>query len=199
MTSPGMTSPGMESPGMEGTASPGSAADIERVGQAALKAVPNGTIVKMDADDVGKMWDVTVAGEDGALQSMKIDAQSGQVKESPKPEEDGDKAKTQELVQKAKVDYAQAAEKMLGQAPGGRLTMLELDDADGTALWKGEVIDEQGEKREMRVDAETGEVVPMPGESPGGEESPGGPEPSPEGTPEETMEPAPEEPGTSPS
>ncbi len=193
--SPGMTSPGMESPGMDATASPGSAADVERVGQAALKAVPDGTIVKMDADDEGKMWDVTVAGEDGALQSMKIDAQSGQVKESPKPEDDGDKAKTQELVQKAKVDYAQAAEKMLGQAPGGRLTMLELDDADGTAVWKGEVTDEQGEKREMRVDAETGEVVPMPGESPGGEESPGGPEE----TPEETMEPAPEEPAPNPS
>ncbi|MEV5407387.1 PepSY domain-containing protein [Thermopolyspora sp. NPDC052614] len=198
-TSPGMTPPGMQSPGHEGTATPGSVADIKRVGEAALKAVPNGTIVKMDAADQGKMWDVTVAGEDGALQSMKIDAQSGQVKGSPKPEEGGDKAKTQELVQKAKIDYAQAAEKMLSQAPGGHLTKLELDDADGKAVWKGEVADEQGEKREMRVDAETGEVMSTPGASPGGEESPGGPEQSPEGTPEETMVPTPEEPGASPS
>ena len=189
--SPGMTSPGMESPG---TASPGGLADIERVGRAAMEAVPGGTIIELDADDEGKMWDVTVAAEDGAVQTMKIDAESAKVTSSPTPKRDGDKEKARELVQAAKIDYAQAAEKMLGEVPGGRITMLELETADGGAVWKGEVTDEQGEKREMRVNAETGEVEPTPGGSPTGEETPGG-----EATPEETMEPGPEGPEASPS
>lgn len=179
------TSPGMESPG---TQSPSGAADVERVGRAAMEAVPGGTIIAMEADDEGKMWDVTVVAEDGTTQTMKIDAESAKVTSSPTPKPDGDKEKARELVQAAKVDYAQAAEKMLGEVPGGRITKLELETADGGAVWKGEVTDEQGEKRELRVDAESGEVQPSPGEESPGGESPG----EPEATPEETMEPSPE-------
>jgi uncharacterized membrane protein YkoI len=190
--SPGMTSPGTESPG---TATPGGVADVEKVGQAAVKAVPNGTVIKMDADDEGKVWDVTVLDEDGELQLVKIDAQSGKVTAPPTAAQEGDKAEAKQLAEGAKIDYAEAAEKILADTPGGRLTMLELAKEDDKVVWKGEVTDEQGEEREVRVDAQSGEVVPTPGgESPGGE-SPGGEEPG--ATPEETMEP--EEPGTSPS
>ena len=193
--SPGLTpeptATGTESPG---TATPEGLADIERVGQAATEAVPGGTIIAMDADDDGKVWDVTVAGEDGTAQAMKIDAETAKVTASPSPKPDVDKAKAQELVEAAKIDYKQAAEKILGEVPGGRLTKLELETEEdsGKAVWKGEVADEQGETREVAVDAETGDVMPAPGETPGGEESP-------EATPEETMEPGPEGPETSPS
>ena len=174
--SPGMTpgpTPGHGVPG-HGDALSG-LADIERVGQAATEAVPGGTIIEMDADDDGKVWDVTVAGEDGTAQAMKIDAETAKVTASPSPKPDVDKAKTQELVAAAKIDYAQAAEKILGEVPGGRLTKLELETEEdsGKAVWKGEVTDEQGETREVAVDAETGDVMPAPGETPGGEESPG--------------------------
>ncbi|GGM77171.1 hypothetical protein GCM10010106_24540 [Thermopolyspora flexuosa] len=191
---PGATPPGTESPG---TATPEGLADIERVGQAATEAVPGGTIIEMDAEEDGKVWDVTAVGEDGTAQAMKIDAETAKVTASPSPKPDVDKAKAQELVEAAKIDYKQAAEKILGEVPGGRLTKLalETEEESGKAVWTGEVTDEQGETREVTVDAETGDVMPAPDQTPGGEESPT----SPEATPEETMEPGPEGPEASPS
>lgn len=45
------------------------------------------------------------------------------------------------------------------EVPGGAVTELDLDSANGTTVWEAEVIDESGTKHEVTVDAATGTVL----------------------------------------
>jgi uncharacterized membrane protein YkoI len=156
--------PGMNT-GTPGSASPtGGVTDIERVGAVALRAVPDSTLVAMKSEESGKVWKVRVITADGIEHRMTIDAEKAKVTSGPevKQEDAKQKAEDQKLVKAAKIDYVEAAQKMLSQYPGGRLTDLKLDMKNGAAFWEGNVVDEHDTKHMVRLNAETGELMATP-------------------------------------
>jgi len=173
---PEMSTPEMGT-GTPGASPTGAAADVERVGTVALHAVPDSEVVSMNASDDEKSWYVWVASKDGEKHKMTIDSMSGKVTQGPEAQKSSDeeKSKTQELVKAAKIDYAEAAGKMLTEFPGGRLTKLKLTMENAETLWKGTVEDAQKAEHKVAVNAVTGEMVAPTGTmSPGetGGESP---------------------------
>ncbi|MEV4063141.1 PepSY domain-containing protein [Nonomuraea dietziae] len=159
--SPGDPSPGDPSPG---EASPGAgAADLQKVGKAATEAVEGGTLISMESEDDGRLWGVHVVGSDGVEQQLDVDAKSGDVVSGPTAEDDdpGDKARLMALVKGAELTYEDAAEKVAGSVPEGKITELSLDRHEGKVIWEADVTGSDGSKHEVRVDAKEGTVTKM--------------------------------------
>jgi uncharacterized membrane protein YkoI len=174
---PGMSTSDMGT-GTPGTASPtGGIADIERVGAVALRAVPDSTLVSMKAEDGGKAWRVLVVTADGVVHRMTVNAVSAKVTSGPeaKRENAKEKAELQKLIKKAKIDYVEAAQKILSDVPG-RITELRLQSDKGVAVWMAEVMDQHGTMHRVKLNAETGQLLATPSgtTSPSGSMSPGG-------------------------
>lgn len=74
-------------------------------------------------------------------------------------EDEADRAKYRDRVQAATLDYNAATAVLLTEVPGGAVTELDLDSANGTTVWEADVIDESGTKHEVTVDAATGTVL----------------------------------------
>ncbi|GAA3472576.1 hypothetical protein GCM10018965_071290 [Nonomuraea roseola] len=154
--SPGDPSPGDMSPGA-------GAADLQKVGKAATEAVEGGTLISMESEDDGRLWEVHVVGSDGVEQQLDVDAKSGDVVSGPTAEDDdaGDKARLMALVKGAELTYEDAAEKVAGSVPEGKITELSLDRHEGKVIWEADVTGSDGSKHEVRVDAKDGKVTKM--------------------------------------
>ncbi|RJL30933.1 PepSY domain-containing protein [Bailinhaonella thermotolerans] len=165
----GVTAPGGETAAPTGTAEADNLAVIEKVGEAALSAVQGGTLTCMEAEEDGKLWEVTVVTGDGTAHEMDVDAETGRVTSGPETE-DSDKKRNRELVEGAKLDYVGAARKALTQVPGARITELNLDRENKKVVWETELVDEQDQKRELNINAQqggaTGTATPSPSPSP---------------------------------
>ncbi|WP_049563611.1 PepSY domain-containing protein [Nonomuraea sp. SBT364] len=148
---------GSPSPG----ATQGGIADLKKAGDAALAAVPNSTLISIESEEDGKIWEVQVVDGQGAEQQMDIDATTGQVVNGPTAEESDaeDKAKHLERVKAAKLSYAQAADKIAASVPEGRITELNLDSSKDKTVWESDVVTPDGTKHEVTVDAASGEVT----------------------------------------
>ncbi|GAA2656924.1 hypothetical protein GCM10010412_027240 [Nonomuraea recticatena] len=162
--SPGDPSPGDPSPGdpSPGEASPGAGAgDLQKAGSAATEAIEGGTIISIEAEDDGRLWEVHVVGSDGVEQQLDVDAESGDVVSGPTAEDDdaGDKARLMALVKGAELSYEEAAEKVATAVPGGKITELSLDRHQGKVVWEADVMGSDGTKQEVRVDAKDGTVT----------------------------------------
>ncbi|MEU4541797.1 PepSY domain-containing protein [Nonomuraea dietziae] len=157
--SPGEPSPGEPSPG---DASPGAgAADLRKAGTAATEAVEGGTIISIEAEDDGRLWEVHVVGSDGVEQQLDVDAESGDVVSGPTAEDDEaeEKARLMALVKGAELTYEEAAEKVATAVPGGKITELSLDRHEGKVVWEADVTGSDGTKQEVKVDAKDGTVT----------------------------------------
>ncbi|MEU6710947.1 PepSY domain-containing protein [Nonomuraea sp. NPDC046802] len=176
---PGGTPPGSPTGSPPGSPGQAGATQLRQAAQAALSAVPNSKIILIKSEAEGRRWEVRVVGEDGTEHQM--DVESGKVVRGPSTEEsdEAEKAKHRELVKAAKLDYSQAADKILAAVPGGRITELNLDNEQGKTVWEADVLTANGAKQEVAVDAVTGEVTRSsattmsPPASPGTTESPG--------------------------
>lgn len=171
---PGMTSPGgTEAPGMVG---PTGVEAIQRVGAVALGAVPDSKIVSMKSENDGKKWEVVTASKDGEKHQMTIDPQSRKVTKGPEAEKSSsqEKSQTQQLLKAAKVDYKEAADKMLGAFPGSSLKKLKLTKGDSRTVWKGTVEDADKTEHKVLVNAATGALIGGPGGTMSPGESPTG-------------------------
>ncbi|MFD0477642.1 PepSY domain-containing protein [Nonomuraea thailandensis] len=140
------------------TSSPG-AGDLKQAAKAALGAVPGSTLVSIETEENGRLWEVQVVGEDGTEHQMDVEA--GKVVSGPTTEQEDadDKAKHRARVSASKVDYAQAADKIAAAVPEGRITELNLDMKQGRTVWEADVIAPDGAKHEVAVDAATGAVT----------------------------------------
>ncbi|MFB4275066.1 PepSY domain-containing protein [Nonomuraea sp. MTCD27] len=138
--------------------SPG-AGDLKQAAQAALAAVPGSTLISIETEQDGRIWEVQVVGKDGTEHQM--DVESGKVVSGPTTEEEDaeDKAKHRERVAAAKLDYAQAADKIAATVPEGRVTELNLDMEQGKTVWESDVVTPDGTKHEVVLDAATGTVT----------------------------------------
>ncbi|TYB54190.1 metallopeptidase [Nonomuraea sp. PA05] len=153
-SSPSASSP----PGSSPAGSPG-AGDLKQAAQAALGAVPGSTLVSIETEENGRLWEVQVVGKDGT--EHQLDVESGKVVAGPTTEQEDadDKAKHRARVSAAKLDYAQAADKIAAAVPEGRVTELNLDTEQGKTVWEADVIGADGAKHEVAVDAATGAVT----------------------------------------
>ncbi|MGP4098757.1 PepSY domain-containing protein [Nonomuraea sp. KM90] len=138
--------------------SPG-AGDLKQAAQAALAAVPGSTLISIETEQDGRIWEVQVVGKDGTEHQM--DVESGKVVSGPTTEEEDaeDKAKHRERVAAATLDYAQAADKIAATVPEGRVTELNLDMEQGKTVWESDVVTPDGTKHEVVLDAATGTVT----------------------------------------
>ncbi|SEG83100.1 Peptidase propeptide and YPEB domain-containing protein [Nonomuraea solani] len=157
-SSPTPGTPSATSPPGSATASPGPA-DLKAAAQAALAAVPGSRLISIETEENGTLWEVQVVGRDGTEHEM--DVQAGKVVRGPatEGEDAADKAKHRERVAAAKLDYAQAADKILAAVPEGRITELNLDGEAGRTVWESDVVTSNGVKREVAIDAATGTVT----------------------------------------
>ncbi|MEU4226462.1 PepSY domain-containing protein [Nonomuraea sp. NPDC026600] len=134
---------------------------LEEVGQAALKAVPGSTLVSMETEENGSLWEVRVVDAKGTEHQMDVESGTAKVVSGPSAEDDGskDKAKDLDRIKAAKLDYRQAADKIATAVPGGRITELNLDSHRDKIVWEVEVVASDGNKQNMTVDAIDGKVT----------------------------------------
>ncbi|MEU7857111.1 PepSY domain-containing protein [Nonomuraea sp. NPDC049141] len=134
---------------------------LEEVAQAALKAVPGSTLVSMEAEENGGLWEVRVVDAKGTEHQMDIGAGTAKVVSGPSAEDDDSADKTEYLdrIKAAKLDYQQAAGKIATAVPGGRITELNLDSHQDKIVWEVDVVTSDGKKQNMTVDAIDGTVT----------------------------------------
>ncbi|MFD9945515.1 PepSY domain-containing protein [Nonomuraea sp. NPDC059023] len=132
--------------------------DIKKAGEAALASV-EGTVTGLDSDN--GVWKVTVIGADGAESKVRVDAMTWKVVGTPSAEADDDaeKAKHKARAEAAKTSYSDAAEKVAGEYPDGKITELSLDRDNGTVVWEADVTAADGTKAKVKVNADDGSVV----------------------------------------
>lgn len=145
-------------------AAPGGTAgteDLRQAGEAALKAVPDSTLISIESEENGRLWEVQVVAADGTEHELDVEAGTGKVIGKPRVEAEdaGDKAEHKRRVEEAKIGYLQAAEKIEAQVPGGRITELSLDGHNGKTVWKGDVVDSSRTKRFIMIDAGDGKIL----------------------------------------
>ncbi|WP_086818566.1 PepSY domain-containing protein [Allokutzneria sp. NRRL B-24872] len=59
-----------------------------------------------------------------------------------------------------KVDREQARRLAEQAAPGFRVTAVDLDTDDGRRTWDVDLVNDRNERRDLDIDAETGQVLP---------------------------------------
>ncbi|MEV5896780.1 PepSY domain-containing protein [Nonomuraea fuscirosea] len=150
---------GSGSPGSPGSPGQDTLADLKQAGQAALAAVPGSTLISIETEEGGRTWEVQVVGEDGI--EHQLDVEAGKIVNGPTTEDEdqSDKTEHRDRVAAAKLDYAQAADKITAAVPEGRITELNLDTERGKTVWESDVITPNGTKRQLTVDATTGQLT----------------------------------------
>ncbi len=91
--------------------------------------------------------------------------------------EANEQAESAALAGQAKITEAQANTTALGQFAGGTVTKTELDSENGKVIYTVHLTDSSGKKREAKVDATTGTLLPAEAaEGPETRGTPGAPE-----------------------
>ncbi|MBT2227585.1 PepSY domain-containing protein [Nonomuraea sp. NEAU-A123] len=134
---------------------------LEEVGQAALKAVPGSTLVSMESEENGSLWEVRVVDAKGTEHQMDIKSDPAKVVSGPSAQDDDsdDQAEYLGQIKATKLDYQQAADKIAKAVPGGRITELNLDSHRDKIVWEVDVVTSDGNKQNMMVDATDGTVT----------------------------------------
>lgn len=134
---------------------------LEDAGDAALKEVSDSTVISLETEKNETQWEVQVVTSDGTEREVNISADDASVIGSPTKEEDDaqDKKKHQDRVDAAKVDFKEAAATFRDAVPDARITELGLDDEQGTTVWEGDLIADDGTKHEVQIDAGSGDVL----------------------------------------
>ncbi|WP_157963889.1 PepSY domain-containing protein [Actinocorallia populi] len=153
--SPAPASPAAASSPGTAAAAPG---DLDAAGAAALKAVPNSTLISIETEGSG--WEVQTVTADGTEHELMVNADGSQIIRNDTKQEDAeDKAKHQERVKAAKIDYSEAAQKMHSAVPNAQITELNLDTWRGTTVWEGDLQTSDGAKHSVKIDAGSGKVL----------------------------------------
>lgn len=133
---------------------------LNDAGELALEQVADSTLISIESENNGAQWEVQVVTSDGVEHEMDVSADGSELVGEPKvmDEDADDKQKHQDRVKAAKLDFKQAAEKILAEVPGGAIRELNLDGENDKTVWEADVkVD--SEKRSVQIDAGSGDVV----------------------------------------
>jgi uncharacterized membrane protein YkoI len=140
------------------TAPPGPAAAA--IADLALREVGEGTVVSVEDEADGTEWDVRVVQPDGSVREVHL-ADDGTVLAGPSADTTDANAQSENRAQvaAASIGLDAAQKRMLAAVPGGRVTAIELDDFQDRVVWQGDVVDQEGVRHDVRIDAVNGSVV----------------------------------------
>ncbi|MFE2378918.1 PepSY domain-containing protein [Streptomyces sp. NPDC059398] len=143
---------------------PAAKVNYEKAAKAAVTAVPGSepVSVELERGANGKpVWKTEVAKSDGTSSKVPVDATTGKAGQ-PRTETDEDsedRAKLAARLKRAKVTMYQAAATATGRKKG-TVSTAELDDENGTLVWKIDVVTHTDwNKTTFDVDAGSGKVV----------------------------------------
>jgi len=132
---------------------------LEDAGATAVKRVSGGTLVSIELEDGGAVWETQVVAADGTEHAIDVATSGGKVTSAHvKQESAAKRAEHRKRVSAAKLGYAAAAGKMRAAVPGGKITELNLDDHRGTTVWEGDV-HAGNVKHEVRLNAASGTII----------------------------------------
>ena len=131
----------------------------EQAAEVALKAHPNTQVAGIDLERTRgtTAWEVKLLSDQGEWE-VSVDVITGQI---VKDEQEETHCSDEDCrwVTLAKLNYKQALTRMLEAVPGGQVVELEIDDEDGRPVWEADIMTDHHEKHEVKIDAETGEVL----------------------------------------
>jgi uncharacterized membrane protein YkoI len=142
--------------------STGQARGLIAAGNTAVHAVPHATVISIEAERHGTVWETQVVTPDGTEHEVDVAANGTKIVSGPsaKHENQKDKAKHRKRVQAAKLDYRHAARTALSAVPNAKkVSELDLDTYHGTTVWEADVQDRSNTKHEVKINAVTGTVV----------------------------------------
>lgn len=148
-------------PGGDPGQEPGGTASLEQAGAAARSAVKDSTLLSVQAQNNGQIWEVQLAGPDGTEHVVDMDA-AGKAISPARVKDTGawEKARVMAIVKAAKINFKEAVEKVSAAVPQGKITHLSLDMYDDKRLvWDADVITQNGTWHGIKVDARTGTVT----------------------------------------
>ena len=125
----------------------------------ALDAQADGRVVEIELEYSGgkAVWEVKVVSAEGSTEVL-VDVSTGQVvgekDRSTRPD-----SEALARLDSAKLDFAQAIDLILAEAPGEEITEISLDTDRGTVTWEAELVTAGNQKREIYIDAVTGDVL----------------------------------------
>ena len=128
---------------------------------AALEKVP-GTVEEVELEDEKGtiVYEIELVSTDGTEHEVKVDAQTGEVLkvEADDDENEEDAQNQAELAKQAKITEDEAINAALEKVPG-TVNEIELEVENGTVVYEIEVLSTDGTEQEVKVDAQTGEVL----------------------------------------
>lgn len=163
--SPSASASSSASPSASGSAStsasPSGAADspLLTAAETALVAVDGGRISSIESERGGQAWEVHVLTEDGAERQLRISGNGSEVSADTAENTDDDDRTENQVLYGAEVDHAAAAEAVLAEVPDGVISELTLDEDDDDALTWEAGVQAGAERRDVTVDAASGEVL----------------------------------------
>ena len=108
------------------------------------------------------VYEIEVLSTDGIEQEVKVDAQTGEVVrvevDDEENEEKDDAQNQAELAKQAKITEDEAINAALEKVPG-TVNKVELEDENGTIVYEIEVLSTDGTEQEVKVDAQTSDVI----------------------------------------
>ena len=108
------------------------------------------------------VYEIEVLSTDGTEHEVKVDAQTGEVvrvEVNDEENEEKDDAQNQaELAKQAKITEDEAINAALEKVPG-TVNKVELEDENGTIVYEIEVLSTDGTEQEVKVDAQTSDVI----------------------------------------
>lgn len=149
-------------PGSSSSAARGQVDNLINAGRTAERAVSKGTLIAIETERGGSIWEAQVVTSDGTEQELDVSGNGSKVVGGPstKHEDKHDKTKHQDRVKAAKQNYEQAARKALAAVSHGKkVTELDLDTHRGKTVWEADVYDASNTKHEVKLDAAGGKVV----------------------------------------
>ncbi|GAA1577989.1 hypothetical protein GCM10009678_70840 [Actinomadura kijaniata] len=158
--------PAMIMPGARRSSAPvGMSAATARItarqaAEAASRAVPGRVAgLDLDADEDRFVWEAEVLATDGTWRQVRLDAHDaallGVHPDTSDRDDDAARAKT---LRTAGADAGRIAADAPRTAPG-MVVSVDLDRRRGVHVWRVEVVETDGDKRELTVDPATGGVV----------------------------------------
>ncbi|MBN6054747.1 PepSY domain-containing protein, partial [Nonomuraea sp. RK-328] len=132
----------------------------EKAGAAAMNAVKGSTVLSIQSENGGQLWEVQLAGSDGTERLLEVDA-SGKVS-AVRVKDTGkwEKARVVGIVKDAELTFKDAVEKVSSAVPQGKIIHMSLDKySDNLLVWDADVITSDGAWHGVKVDAKTGTVT----------------------------------------
>ena len=130
---------------------------------AALEKVP-GTVEEVELEDEKGtiVYEIELVSTDGTEHEVEVDAQTGEVlkveADDDDENEEEDSQNQAKLAKQAKITEDEAINTALEKVPG-TVNEIELEVENGTVVYEIEVLSTDGTEQEVKVDAQTGEVL----------------------------------------